>query len=78
MSLKEKAATACCRVKSLAGRVAAGAALASMSALAMAQSTVQADIEAVIDEQKTIALAVVVAGTIASLAIKYSKLVRRA
>lgn len=78
MSLKEKAATAYCRVKSLAGRVAAGVSLASMSAMAFAQSTVQADIEQVIDEQKMIALAVVVAGTIAALAIKYSKLVRRA
>lgn len=78
MNLKEKAATAYGRTKALAGKVAAGAALASVSALSFAQSTVQADIEAVIDEQKTIALAVVVAGTIAALAIKYSKLVRRA
>lgn len=79
MKLKEKAATAYGRTKALAGKVAAGAALASVSALSFAQeSGVQADIEAVIDAQKTIALGVVVAGTIAMLAIKYSKLVRRA
>lgn len=78
MKLKEKAKAAYGRTKALAGKIAAGAALASVSALSFAQSTVQADIEAVIDEQKGIALAVVVAGTIAMLAIKYSKLVRRA
>ena len=48
------------------------------SGAAMAQSTVQTDILAVISEQKTIALAVVVAGTIAFLAIKYGKMARRA
>lgn len=78
MTLKEKAATAYSRGKALAGKVAAGAALASVSALSFAQSTVAADIEALIDEQKAIALTVVVAGTMALLAIRYSKLARRA
>lgn len=78
MNVKEKAATAYGRMKSVGSKVVAGASLMAISAASFAQSTVQADIEGVIDEQKAIALAVVVAGTIAALAIKYSKLVRRA
>jgi hypothetical protein len=37
----------------------------------------QADVEAAIDAQQTIALAVAAAGTIAILIVKYSKLARR-
>jgi hypothetical protein len=48
------------------------------SGAAFAQSTTAGDVTAIIDEQKTLALAVVVAGTIAMLAIKYSKMARRA
>lgn len=77
-TMKEKAATVYGRAKEHGSKALAGATLLMFSAASFAQETVQADIEAVIDAQKTIALGVVVAGTIAMLAIKYSKLVRRA
>lgn len=54
---------------------AAGTALMASGA-AFAQTA--SDAEAIIDTQKTLALAVVVAGTVAILAIRYTKLARRA
>lgn len=57
-------------------RAAAGGTALMASGAAFAQG-VGADVEAAIDEQKTIALAVAAAGTIAILIVKYSKLARR-
>ncbi len=54
---------------------AAGTALMASGA-AFAQTASEA--ETIIDTQKTLALAVVVAGTVAILAIRYTKLARRA
>lgn len=54
---------------------AAGTALMASGA-AFAQTVSEA--ETIIDTQKTLALAVVVAGTVAILAIRYTKLARRA
>ena len=53
-----------------------GTAMALSPFAAMAQDA--GDATAIIDAQKTTALAVVVAGTVAILAIRYTKLARRA
>lgn len=66
------------KTKELAGKAVAGASLMAISGLASAQSSQQADIIAVISDGKTVGLAVAAAGTIAILAIKYSKLPRAA
>lgn len=76
-NLKTKLHNVARNVKAATGKaMAAGATFAAGTGLAMAQAA--SDVEAIIDAQKTLALAVVVAGTIAVLAIKYSKLARRA
>ena len=62
------------RAKAFGTKLAAGGTALMASGAAFAQ---QADVEAAIDEQKTIALAVAAAGTIAILIVKYSKLARR-
>lgn len=64
------------RAKHIAGRAAAGGTALIASGAAFAQDS--AEIVAIIDAQKVLALAVVVAGTIALLAIRYSKMARRA
>lgn len=60
----------------LGTRAAAAGTAMLASGAALAQSA--SDAEAIIDTQKTLALAVVVAGTVAILAIRYTKLARRA
>lgn len=65
------------RVKALGGKaVAAASVFAMTTGAALAQEA--GDVESIIGTQKALALAVVVAGTVAILAIKYSKLARRA
>ena len=56
--------------------IASGALIAATTGSAMADTL--ADVTTVINDQKTLALGVVVVGTVAVLAIRYSKLARRA
>lgn len=64
------------RAKAFAGKCAAAGTLA-MGAVGSAMAQVS-EAESIIETQKTLALAVVVAGTVAILAIRYTKLARRA
>ena len=64
------------RAKTVGKRAAAAGTALVASGAAMAQTSTE--IIGVIDAQKVLALAVVVAGTLAILAIKYSKMARRA
>jgi len=63
------------RAKALAGKVAATSMLAMGT---VGSALAQSEAEGIIETQKALALAVVVAGTVAILAIRYTKLARRA
>lgn len=76
-NVRSVVASATNSVKGMAGKaVAAASTFVATTGLAMAQTVSEA--ETIIETQKGIALAVVVAGTVAILAIRYTKLARRA